>query len=209
MLQAFDTLNLKWGRGVQSASQITTARSLSVQRLWCGTFWSFLLVLICLSKESGVCVCVCVRVQLCSCACGCGGWRNCFVPIGLLLVCACVCLRVLACACVFVSSGSLSERWLCWVVVQGDGTAAVTVGPRVHLLFTETQADAAADNAMVGVHLCIYIANFSAVFDRLHEKSLTWTNPRFAYLDRCDTKVIKIIIKIMFPSRHIFSEKPY
>jgi len=81
-----------------------------------------------------------------------------------------------------------TDTFACPASVEA-GTAAVTIGPGVHLLFTETAVvDTAADEAMRGVHLCIYISNFTATFDALHARGLTWTNPRFKYLDRCDTK---------------------
>ena len=39
----------------------------------------------------------------------------------------------------------------------------------------------------MGLHMCIYIANFKATYERLHTLGLTFTNPRFVHLDRCDT----------------------
>ena len=65
--------------------------------------------------------------------------------------------------------------------------AAVAVGPHITLLFTDSPEDAAGDELMRGVHICVYICDFSSVLHRLHEADITWTNPRFAYLDRCST----------------------
>ena len=69
----------------------------------------------------------------------------------------------------------------------------VTVGPGVHLLFVETAAPHHLDNnktddAMHGVHICIYTGpGFHALYNRLDQYGLIWTNPRFLHLDRCDT----------------------
>ena len=76
----------------------------------------------------------------------------------------------------------------CGVAVDGaEANSAVAVGPNVNLLFTDADADPEADAAMVGVHIAIYITNYESVLNALHSLNVTWTNPRFAYLDRCDT----------------------
>ena len=84
--------------------------------------------------------------------------------------------------------------------------AAVSVGQGCHFLFTATSAKAgsaaaasidaggalaAAERARIerqrGVHVCVYASNFEDAFAALHDAGLVRTNPRFAYLDRCDT----------------------
>jgi catechol-2,3-dioxygenase len=67
-------------------------------------------------------------------------------------------------------------------------TVAVDVGPGVHLVYVEDENltdDAMSD--MKGVHICIYANNFKGLYDKLTEKKLIWTNPRFTRLDCCDT----------------------
>jgi catechol 2,3-dioxygenase-like lactoylglutathione lyase family enzyme len=79
-------------------------------------------------------------------------------------------------------------------------TAVVLVGPSVHLVFFEhccsdlsdaeeaRQAGTGAHSSGgEGMHLCIYISGFKRAFERLAQLGLTWTNPRFAHLDTCDS----------------------
>ena len=73
-------------------------------------------------------------------------------------------------------------------VHDGDGRCTVTVGPGVHLVYTESsQLTEETIKAMEGVHICIYANNFKKLYNRLKEKDLIWTNPRFTRLDSCDT----------------------
>jgi len=67
--------------------------------------------------------------------------------------------------------------------------AAVAVGPNVHLLFSSGRERVPdADVALAsGIHICVYISNFATVYSRLKQHNLIWTNPRFRYLDQCDT----------------------
>lgn len=77
----------------------------------------------------------------------------------------------------------------CTVTKKYDtGRAIVSVGPGVHLVFVENSdlSDESMER-MQGVHLCIYVNDFAGLYSRLNEKGLIWTNPRFTYLDRCDT----------------------
>ena len=75
-------------------------------------------------------------------------------------------------------------------------SATVTVGPSVHLVFFEdrdaplTDAEErlqAGPGGGVGLHVCVYIADFRRAHDRLRARDLVWTNPRFKQLDTCDT----------------------
>lgn len=76
-----------------------------------------------------------------------------------------------------------------------DGSIGVTVsaGPGVTLVFCEQQQkqdeedSSAWEDAMKGVHICIYIDDFEGTYNRLSERQLIWTNPRFTSLDTCDT----------------------
>lgn len=66
--------------------------------------------------------------------------------------------------------------------------AIVCVGPGVHVAFVESRrlTDDAVER-MEGVHACFYIPNFRGTYDALKDRNLIWTNPRFTYLDSCDT----------------------
>ena len=85
----------------------------------------------------------------------------------------------------------------CKVSYGDDGrSATVSVGPSVHLIFEDDEARPLTDDEErrqagpgggVGLHVCIYIANFKATYDRLDALGLVWTNPRFRHLDTCDT----------------------
>ena len=55
-----------------------------------------------------------------------------------------------------------------WGEFGPKNAAAVAVGPNVTLLFTDSEEDAAADAAMVGVHIAVYIANYTHTVEALH-----------------------------------------
>jgi hypothetical protein len=68
----------------------------------------------------------------------------------------------------------------------------VSVGPGIHLVFVEN--DNASTSLMQqqeasrkGVHICVYTHDFKGLYERLKERDLIWTNPRFLHLDSCDT----------------------
>ena len=68
---------------------------------------------------------------------------------------------------------------------QGE-TCAVQAGlGPVHLLFETAPPDPQADARQDGVHLCVYVDNFSKRYESL--KPHCFTNPRFKHLDTCDT----------------------
>ncbi|KAF0714035.1 Aste57867_4088 [Aphanomyces stellatus] len=67
---------------------------------------------------------------------------------------------------------------------DGGACASVACGPMQRLLFEET---AAALRPYDGHHICIYIRDFEASYQRIHAKGLAWNNPLFH--DRCDTWV--------------------
>jgi catechol-2,3-dioxygenase len=76
----------------------------------------------------------------------------------------------------------------CTVSTPTPHQALVSIGPGVHLVYSET--DALTEDAlqqMEGVHICIYVNDFKGLYQRLKERSLIWTNPRFVHLDSCDT----------------------
>eukprot|EP00536_Pseudo-nitzschia_multiseries_P008894 jgi/Psemu1/288101/fgenesh1_pg.235_\ len=88
------------------------------------------------------------------------------------------------------------EATNCCVVSVGAGVQLVFVeGGASQTTSTGTSDDDDDDNAndnnaqhlMRGVHICIYAHNFRELYNRLSSKSLIWTNPRFVYLDSCDT----------------------
>lgn len=78
-------------------------------------------------------------------------------------------------------------------LVGNDSIAIVSVGPGVHLVFSESNDDVDdrtytdATQAMQGVHLCFYADNFKGLYNKLSQRNLIWTNPRFVHLDTCDT----------------------
>ena len=68
--------------------------------------------------------------------------------------------------------------------------AIVEVGPGIHLVFVEHTAEqipAESIQAMEGIHVCVYVNDFAALYQRLSDRKLIWTNPRFVHLDSCDT----------------------
>lgn len=71
----------------------------------------------------------------------------------------------------------------------GSAIAAVCVGPSVHLVFSSAPAARGGEAAQRarGVHICVYTSEFQRAHDRLRERGLIWTNPRFAHLDSCGT----------------------
>mmetsp|Transcript_53374 Transcript_53374/g.155567 ORF Transcript_53374/g.155567 Transcript_53374/m.155567 type:complete len:336 (-) Transcript_53374:48-1055(-) len=72
---------------------------------------------------------------------------------------------------------------------EGSSDAVVCVGPSVHLVFSTAPSprDQEALRRASGVHICVYLCEFKRAYDRLRAKGLVWTNPRFAYLDTCDS----------------------
>eukprot|EP00586_Coscinodiscus_wailesii_P004232 CAMPEP_0172480504 /NCGR_PEP_ID=MMETSP1066-20121228/5689_1 /TAXON_ID=671091 /ORGANISM="Coscinodiscus wailesii, Strain CCMP2513" /LENGTH=369 /DNA_ID=CAMNT_0013241879 /DNA_START=125 /DNA_END=1234 /DNA_ORIENTATION=- len=71
---------------------------------------------------------------------------------------------------------------------DNTAVAVVCVGPGVHMAFVERETLTSRDrHAMEGVHVCFYVNDFGALYRRLTERNLIWTNPRFVYLDTCDT----------------------
>lgn len=58
------------------------------------------------------------------------------------------------------------------------------LGP-VHFVFETALDDPQADQRMTGVHVCVYLNDFSKYYNRLGD--LVFTNPRFRHLDTCDT----------------------
>jgi hypothetical protein len=77
---------------------------------------------------------------------------------------------------------------------SGVDCCLISVGPGIHLVFVEAlpselseDAERDAFHAMKGIHLCIYAHDFRALYQRLTDRSLIWTNPRFTRLDKCDT----------------------
>jgi len=86
--------------------------------------------------------------------------------------------------------GRFYEKSLgCYVMFDAGGKGAVVaLGPGVHAIFTDVPGTTPETLArMRGLHLCIYIHGFKRAFEQLQACGLTWTNPRFAHLDRCDT----------------------
>lgn len=80
------------------------------------------------------------------------------------------------------------EMMHCAVSEPTVGQAVVCVGPGVHLIYREDETLSDEDvQAMQGVHICIYVQDFQALYERLQAKDLIWTNPRFTHLDSCDT----------------------
>lgn len=72
--------------------------------------------------------------------------------------------------------------------VGAEAVVVVAVGPGVHMAFVENgQLSDDAVAQMEGVHACIYIPDFERTYGALGERKLIWTNPRFTYLDSCDT----------------------
>lgn len=66
--------------------------------------------------------------------------------------------------------------------------AIVSVGPGVNLVFVENDELTLQDSAaMEGIHICIYVQTFQALYNRLSKLNLIWTNPRFLHLDSCDS----------------------
>ena len=80
------------------------------------------------------------------------------------------------------------EILLCTVSELDPTRSIVSVGPGVHLLYTENENLTKSHlDAMKGVHICIYVTDFQGLYERLQAKGLIWTNPRFTHLDSCDT----------------------
>ncbi|KAL7577665.1 hypothetical protein ACA910_015177 [Epithemia clementina (nom. ined.)] len=68
--------------------------------------------------------------------------------------------------------------------------AVVQVGPGVHVVFVEHVDSLIPEHsiqAMEGIHICVYVNDFAALYQRLSNRQLIWTNPRFRHLDSCDT----------------------
>eukprot|EP00040_Diaphanoeca_grandis_P028589 m.165882 g.165882 ORF g.165882 m.165882 type:complete len:352 (-) comp31402_c0_seq1:194-1249(-) len=73
---------------------------------------------------------------------------------------------------------------------QACGTSVVvSAGQGVSLIFSEKGwYDEDVKAKQDGVHICVYMHKFEETFDKMEANKLNWTNPRFVYLDRCDTK---------------------
>ena len=101
-------------------------------------------------------------------------------------------IRYIEIACRVGTAGRIAQFYKqmleCDVHDGTEGQCVVTVGPGVHLVYTENEnLTDTAIKAMEGVHICIYVDNFKKLYDRLKERQLIWTNPRFTRLDSCDT----------------------
>jgi len=100
-------------------------------------------------------------------------------------------IRYVEIACRSGTAGRIAkfyEQMLECDVLSGEGRCTVTVGPGVHLVYTEnSNLTEEAIKAMEGVHVCIYANNFKKLYDGLKKKDLIFTNPRFTHLDSCDT----------------------
>lgn len=71
---------------------------------------------------------------------------------------------------------------------EPTGTCIVSVGPGVHLVYVEDESLSNDDiKRMEGVHICVYVSDFEGLYRRLKKRNLIWTNPRFTWLDTCDT----------------------
>lgn len=69
-----------------------------------------------------------------------------------------------------------------------NNDVAVAVGPGVHFVFTKDDTVTREESERaVGIHVCVYIARFREAYETLQSRGLIWTNPRFAYLDTCET----------------------
>jgi len=69
---------------------------------------------------------------------------------------------------------------------------AVMVGPSCHFVFSQDEETNQAKmdeevRKQQGIHVCVYIEQFKHTFLQLQSMGLTWTNPRFSWLDTCDT----------------------
>eukprot|EP00928_Gymnodinium_smaydae_P034209 TRINITY_DN24301_c0_g1_i1.p1 TRINITY_DN24301_c0_g1~~TRINITY_DN24301_c0_g1_i1.p1 ORF type:complete len:352 (-),score=42.16 TRINITY_DN24301_c0_g1_i1:248-1249(-) len=87
------------------------------------------------------------------------------------------------------------EMFGCRVVEDGD-SAAVCVGPSCHIVFSDVaqepltdleEKEQAGEGGGEGLHVCIYVADFKTCYERLKQRGLIWTNPRFRHLDTCDS----------------------
>ena len=72
------------------------------------------------------------------------------------------------------------EMMQCTVSEPTVGLAVVCVGPGVHIIYREDETLLDSDvQAMQGVHICIYVQDFLALYDRLQAKKLIWTKMEF------------------------------
>lgn len=80
------------------------------------------------------------------------------------------------------------EMLRCTVSMPMANKAIVCAGPGVHLAYIEDEALSDTDlKDMEGVHICVYADDFEGLYQRLSDRKLIWTNPRFTHLDSCDT----------------------
>jgi catechol-2,3-dioxygenase len=71
---------------------------------------------------------------------------------------------------------------------EGSAVVTISIGPGVNLVFVEQRMlEKDWYDAMKGVHICIYVDDFQGLYERLSQRMLIWTNPRFVHLDTCDT----------------------
>ena len=103
--------------------------------------------------------------------------------------------QLLHCSCTLFSTKSTTTTATTIITA----CCAVSVGPGVHLVFVEEEekkeslselmptSTSSMMTMMQGVHICIYVHDFYGLYNRLSERSLIWTNPRFTHLDSCST----------------------
>ena len=100
-------------------------------------------------------------------------------------------IRYIEVSCPPLKSGAIARFYRDMIgcnVMETSGRAVVCVGPGVHLVFVESDELSENDTEeMKGVHVCFYAEDFKDLYQRLSERQLIWTNPRFVHLDSCDT----------------------
>ena len=75
---------------------------------------------------------------------------------------------------------------------SGVDCCVVSVG-HSHLVYLQSNMKESKEkeqeffDQMKGIHICIYAQNFKSLYERLSDRKLVWTNPRFTHLDQCDT----------------------
>lgn len=69
----------------------------------------------------------------------------------------------------------------------GGKHVAVCVGPSIHIVFSQGSPTVVEVSRAHGLHICIYIAQFKEIYLRMKKAGIIWTNPRFRYLDTCNS----------------------